>query len=858
MVVALGVVPIGLGTAPEAVAASSGSAVTVPGPEVWIPDAQSYGPKGSVTVSQTKDLSNQVIQVSWSGFTPTVDSNAMPVVLTPPNGNAAYYPVRVYQCRGTDPKITDCYGSTLFNADAAAGFNQKTPAPGTTTPDFPSNMVLAPTGPDGSGAVNIEVWTANESKNLGCDPTHPCSIVVEPNYGGDSRAIWNRKGLLDCNNHDADNMIEYGTASDFVMQGANLRNSNKTNEQCAWNKHVTIPLQFAPTPAACQAGHADFEAAGLEMANRAMMQWLAGLCQGDNPLNVRYSPAGGEPQARAGFLGGGNGIALTARPDTQSPPARPYVYAPLATSGISVAFLVDDPVSGRQIRDMKLNARLLAKLLTQSYAPVGNDVIASVKGNPTCIFKDPEFQKLNPLPPSSGLAWPANCDAGFTSPTVIGGTSDFTYQLTSWIASDPDAVRFLDGEPDPWGMHVDTFYTRPAFSGYPVDAFVRQDSSGFVGATKDPLNVWKQYEWNPLILGLSRVARTMLSGTSTCSNTDPKADGTHAACRSQLAGERTLFAIMDSGQAKAYSLPEAQLLNPAGDFVSPGTSTFQAAVADMPTDPATGVQQLPYGTPDTAFSRDQHAYPLTTVQYAMVPTQGVDTGKAASIAKFLRTVTTSGQVYGIQPGQLANGFLALTSAQRQQAQDAAGHVEAQDGKLPGNQVAQPTPPSGGDNGTTGGSGNTGTETSGTGGTAGGTSPVSNEGGGSAAGGTGTGSSDGLSSSGTSGASGTSGTVGGTGETAGGAPAAPGAPAAGAKPSASATPTSGPLAAAPVAAGTPAPDRPGAARLLLPIALIGGLVLLVGGPAALFLGGTPAGARALAGARTQWSRLRRRP
>ncbi|MFD8757027.1 hypothetical protein ACFV0O_39540, partial [Kitasatospora sp. NPDC059577] len=84
-------------------------------------------------------------------------------------------------------------------------------------------------------------------------------------------------------------------------------------------------------------------------------------------------------------------------------------------------------------------------------------------------------------------------------------------------------------------------------------------------------------------------------------------------------------------------------------------------------------------------------------------------------------------------------------------------------------------------------------------------------------------------------------------------------AAGAKPGAtagpSAAPAGGPLAAAPV--GTPVPDRPGTARLLLPVALIAGLVLLVGGPAALFLGGTPAGAKVLAGARAQWSRLRRR-
>ncbi|MFD9597548.1 hypothetical protein ACFWA9_33005, partial [Kitasatospora sp. NPDC059973] len=78
--------------------------------------------------------------------------------------------------------------------------------------------------------------------------------------------------------------------------------------------------------------------------------------------------------------------------------------------------------------------------------------------------------------------------------------------------------------------------------------------------------------------------------------------------------------------------------------------------------------------------------------------------------------------------------------------------------------------------------------------------------------------------------------------------------------ATATPgaSAGPLAAAPVAAGSPAADRAGTARLLLPIAVVAGLVLLIGGPAALFLGGTPAGERAVSAVGRTWARVRRRP
>ncbi|MFE6049676.1 hypothetical protein ACFQ6N_02865 [Kitasatospora sp. NPDC056446] len=853
VVAALAVIPIGLGAAP---AAHADSAVTVPGPKVWIPATKKYGAPGSVTVSQTTNLTNQVLQVSWRGFTPTVEiGTKAPVPVPQKESNVILYAVRIYQCRGTNPVVTDCYGSTLYGGDPSKGFEQPPRPIRLETPEWPTNQVLAATGPDGSGTAAIEVWSSKESATLGCDATHPCSLVVEPNYGGDPLDLFQvHDGGADCEFHDLDDDPDGYTAADGIMKPGfqNWKTGNRTSEQCAWQHKTVVPLSFAPASDSCAASAQAFGAAGLEMANRAMQQWRSGLCLGDSPMTVGYVPAGGEPQARAAFLGGSSSteVALTARPD-RSPPPRPYVYAPLATTGISVTYLIDDQSTGRQIRDMKLNARLLAKLLTQSYASPGSP-IPSVAGNPVCLFTDPEFKQLNPETAANGIHWPTSCGGVLTVyPGVPGGTTDFTYLLTSWVAADPDAARFLDGEPDPWGMRVDSFYLKPKFAGYPAEAFQVQDFTGpDKGSPGVDFHHWKQYEWNPSLDGLSRVLRNMMQLQPNCQQPNADANGVHAACPAQLPGQRLMLAIMDTAQAKAFSLPEAALLNPAGSYVSPSTAGFQAAVADMPTDAATGVQQLPYGTPDTAFSRDQRAYPLTAVQYAMVPTGGLSAAKAASISQFLKTVTTDGQTYGLAPGQLTQGYLALTAAQRQQAQDAVQHVAAQDNKLPGNQTA---PPAGGtDGGTDGGTPAGGTDNGGSGGTTGGTSPVSDSG----TGGTGgTGTSGGSGSTGSGLSDGLSGT-GSTGTGAAGGAAAPGTPAAaGAKPGTTASPTGAALAAAPV--GTPVPDRSGTARLLLPIALIAGLVLLVGGPAALFLGGTPAGAKVLSQARTQWSRLRRK-
>ncbi|MEV6977610.1 hypothetical protein [Kitasatospora sp. NPDC093806] len=913
------ILPLGAGTVTEAVAAS---ATTVTGPPVWIPATGKYGPTGKVTVSETANLTNQVVHVSWEGFTPTVDPAGKPVkyVKLDSNTRKELYAVRVYQCRGKNPTVFDCYGSTHYGNDAAKGFLQPQPAAGTRTPEFPFNGGVRVTGPDGRGEADIELWTSQESQTLGCDATHDCSLVVEANYGGDALGWSTEDGSINCQDHSLDNPSISGyfaMASEATFNmGAAADDTWNPGEACAWANRVVVPLSFAPTAGECASTTIDLDVAGLAMANRALQQWRAGFCQGAAPLGVSYIPSTGEPQARAAFRNKrGPDLALTALPDTE-PATRPHVYVPLATSSVSVVYVVDDTANSKQIKRLNLTPRLLAKMLTQSYTLAPGQPIDSVAGNPTCIFEDPDFLAVNQLDATSGERWPTCTASGSpadSAPIVLSGTTDLIYQLTSWITADPEAARFLQGSSDPWGMHLNSFYLRPAFQGYPVDTIQVQDYSG--------PGHWKQFEINPLNGGLAAVARNVLQNKSTCQLPVVDADGKHAACPAVDPGRRGMFAIMDSGQAKAYSFPEAALRNPAGQFVAPTLDSLQAAVDTMQTDPATATQRLPYGSVGSEFARSAKAYPLTVVQYAMAPTGGLSEERAKAASEFLRRVTDrgEGQRYGVEPGHLAVGFLGLTPAQLDQAQDAVKHVAAQDGKYPGNQnppapeptptptpesTPTPAPTTGGDGGTSGtggtggtpvsgttgggtsgsvdGTGTTGTAgatgTGGTTGSTGGTGSVTSAVDGSTdttgSGSTGSGStgsgSTGSASSG-SGGSGSSGSGIGTGSgslagTTGAVPApaaGAGTPAPAAKPTAApaASPaatssTAGrPIAAAPVAAGAPAPDRSGSARLLLPIALIAGVVLLVGGPAALLLAGTPAGARAAAGASGLWARLR---
>jgi hypothetical protein len=67
------------------------------------------------------------------------------------------------------------------------------------------------------------------------------------------------------------------------------------------------------------------------------------------------------------------------------------------------------------------------------------------------------------------------------------------------------------------------------------------------------------------------------------------------------------------------------------------------------------------------------------VIYALVPTGGISKTKAAKIAQFLDYVADSGQQSGELPGQLAPGYLPLTSSMRAQTLKAAQEVLAQAG-----------------------------------------------------------------------------------------------------------------------------------------------------------------------------------
>ena len=82
---------------------------------------------------------------------------------------------------------------------------------------------------------------------------------------------------------------------------------------------------------------------------------------------------------------------------------------------------------------------------------------------------------------------------------------------------------------------------------------------------------------------------------------------------------------------------------------------------------------------DNPHAKDSAAYPLTMVSYAMVPTGGISKTKAAKIAAWLDYLAGPGQAQGTNLGQLPPGYLPLPASMRQQTLKAANEVRNQTG-----------------------------------------------------------------------------------------------------------------------------------------------------------------------------------
>ncbi|HEX4699825.1 MAG TPA: hypothetical protein VH857_10760 [Actinomycetes bacterium] len=664
----------------------------------------------TVDVSKTAELrGRERIKVQWSGAHPSGGRAANPYGET---GLAQEYPVVLMQCRGLDdPALpaaqqmsrSTCWTSTrqertqsatesaavwrhdMYATDAdRAQKSGATPYPdaatcqdvpflsthvtpfvaakGTIYPgctsetmppeaavgaSYPPSELAAFTDLDGTGDANFEVRTDIENESLGCNTKTPCSLVVIPIMGiscMDGDPLCNKFGRFPPG------------SSNFAAEGVDDAVSPLYWwAESNWRNRISIPLTFGLPPAACDVldDRAPTAFYGSELMSQAALQWAPAYCLRKDRFKFQLN----RMSDTAAFALMDNGQAPAAMVSGRHPSdgGHPVAYAPTAVTGFSVSYVIDRPDNAGEFTDLRLTPRLLAKLLTQSY-PASNlgALHPGLEKNPLAIDLDPEFQALNP-----GLDTIAR-EAAATV-LALSQSSDVMSTLTSYIAQDQDAMSFIAGKPDPWGMVVNPSYKRIAL---PVAEWPLKDT--FV----PPSELECQKE-NPAVY-LSQVAapvsylRTIAEAVldawpnvqTRCDRPTPSDPFKLGRIDRQGIGTRFMLGITSLGDAARFGLRTAALETTAGHYVGPGAASLGAAVAHA----SAGATGEPFRLDEAALVKDAHAYPGTMLVYTAARTSGLDKPDATKVAQFIRVATTQGQQPGPGNGQLPEGFLPIRDA----------------------------------------------------------------------------------------------------------------------------------------------------------------------------------------------------
>ncbi len=587
-------------------------------------------------------------------------------------------------------------------------------------PDYPANATYAVTAPDGSGSADFVVQTNESNASLGCSQTVACALVAIPIMGISCDPAANGLPASDQPSPSqepaaAAECEETGNYSPGEIDGY-PNNSDALTVSGAlwwapsnWRNRITIPLTFAPPSNLCQASSSSpIDVYGSEMMDEAAIQWEPHFCLDKKLFNWDLVTAS-EPEAVTLLSTGAvSGAFATYPPVTGF--TTPTVQAPAAVSGFAIAFDVDTP-GERPLPVLHLDARLLAKLLTESYLGdgfMGQDD-PGLSHNPLDLAVDPEFRALNP-----DASTDADSEAASTL-LQLSTTTDLMTALTSYINANPEARAWLNGKPDPWGMRVN-----PAYKGIklPVNRWPLLDTTepaALLDGTSNTCYNDDPSPWMSLIADpaeeLYTVALDMQYGLAqpdtVCNQPVPgsRQGETLGVVGRQVPGHQFMLGLVSLADAKEYQLSTAELqtsntgptstFTPKGrTFVGPSPAGLRAAADSLIMDKKTGTWNMPYGK-----RANPKGYPGTMLINFDAPTSGLTKQTADDLGQLMTFAGTSGQIGGSQLGELPAGYLPLTKANGLEAEAAytvraAQAVTDQTGKVPSlvpPPPAKPTP-----------------------------------------------------------------------------------------------------------------------------------------------------------------------
>lgn len=714
----------------------------------------------TVTADQTQNLrGRQRIEISWKGAQPSGGRAGNPFG---ENGLNQEYPVVIMQCRGVDdpslPKskqlrpetcwtgsvaqrsqITRAEGEASWihdadadaadkerlsgivpfpsaekcpTADVAGYYTHLTPfvaAKGTTftacdatsmPPEAavgtaaPPAEIAAYTDTDGSGEVQFEVRSDVENESLGCSHKVACSVVVIPIVG------------LSCDKPQtpmtrSDQACRKGGrfpagSSNFANEGVDQAVSPSLWWSASnWKNRFAIPITFGLPPDACDVldPRPPTGFYGSELLAQAALQWAPAYCLNKGRFKFQLNQMSDE--AGWNLMESGGGAAAVVSSEHEQRGSDPVGYAPTAVTGFAVGYQVDKPDNAGEFTDLRLNARLLAKLMSQSY--LGSDLgrgHPGIGGNPLSIVNDPEFIKLNP-----GLSQTSQ-EAAATL-LSLSNDSDIIEQVTDYIAHDQDAMDFMRGKKDPWGMVINPRYKNlelPRADWPLLDTYVPETASE---CRQNNPGVYFNQLAAP-VTTLRKIAEALLDAWPYVATRCEFDTGTNTykmgRIDRQSFGSRFMLGIVSIGDAERYGLRSAALETKPGTYVEPNPRSLAAAVqlADQ------AKEAHPFVIDQADVRKSSDAYPGTMIVYTAARLQNLPKEDAAKVAQFIRVSMAEGQQPGSGNGELPAGYLPIqqtgvTAKLYDSAQEVADAIEEQKAPTP----TDPTGNGGGDGGSGG-------------------------------------------------------------------------------------------------------------------------------------------------------------
>ena len=433
-------------------------------------------------------------------------------------------------------------------------------------------------------------------------------------------------------------------------------------------------MSFRPVGSNCSIGANETRTTGNEMVVTAFGSWQSEMCAKKTVFGFSMI---GDSESRRTIVSetvGAPRLAFIDNPlSTTEATGSTIVYAPAVKSALTIAFNINYFMKngydlaykdGQPVTELVLNARLVAKLLTQSYQDdvPGGESVSYLSTNPANLRHDPEFLELNPeFEQFVDLAAPA----GLMVPL---GNEDVFAQLWKWIKSDADAKAFLNGDEDDYGMVVNKYYEDLDINNdATINSFPKADMSTFQQYDYVPEPGFGTFELRPYVTDLHdggvRAFRGD-SGTKTFWDRERQPLPAFVSTGAQQIVRRFMLTVTDLVTAERLGLSTAKLVNANDVAVEATTESINSAISEFVASGVAGVK-----VPTATLKKDE-SYPLATLTYAAVDVCRATLVELAQYQSLLTLISGKGQTIGNNPGEIPAGYVPLDKSQVAQAKKA--------------------------------------------------------------------------------------------------------------------------------------------------------------------------------------------